>query len=166
MKEKEKWLPVKGHSGRYSISSFGRVKSHQRTDKRGWSINEKILSGTIDSDGYRAYTLYNYDGTYKKIHAQRLVAIHFIDNLDDKPTVNHKDGIKTNNHINNLEWATHSEQTIHAIAIGLIVFRKGIVFTEEHKAKISAATMGRIPWNKGKRGVQVAWNKGLKQKTN
>lgn len=69
----------------------------------------------------------------KKILIHRLVAKHFIDNPYNYPEVNHKDEDKTNNHIDNLEWCTH----LYNMNYG------------EVKEKISSATIGRKPWNKG-----------------
>lgn len=149
---KEEWTRVTNHA-MYLISNHGRVKS---------LIKNRMLSGTIDSDGYLVFTFYT-NGSCKKMQAQRLVALHFIENTLSKPTVNHKDGNKLNNHFSNLEWATWSEQNHHAIATGLRTIRRGFKRTEAQKAKQSKAMKGHIPWNKGKRGLQVAWNKGLKK---
>lgn len=150
----EKWKDVINHVGRYMVSNFGRIKSKNR-----------ILLGTIDADGYRVFTFYFGDGSYKKMHTQRIVCMHFVDNPYNKPTVNHKDGNKLNNHIDNLEWATWAEQNRHAIDTGLRKSKSGIIFTAEHRANISKSKLGKSPWNKGKKGVQIPWNKGLKCST-
>ena len=83
----------------YYVSKLGRVKNHKNT----------ILKGT-NSAGYRVVCISN--GTHR-IH--RLVASLFIENLKNKRCVNHKDGDKNNNCVNNLEWSTHSENTQHAM---------------------------------------------------
>lgn len=72
--------------------------------------------------------------TYK-VH--RLVAICFIENPDDKPCVNHKDGIKYNNSLDNLEWVTHQENMQHACDTGLVI-RKG---SKNSRATISEETV-------------------------
>jgi hypothetical protein len=74
----------------------------------------KILKPHLDSDGYLRITVTN-EGLRKSYFVHRLVALAFIPNSENKPTVNHIDGIKTNNNVSNLEWATHKEQKIHAI---------------------------------------------------
>lgn len=74
----------------------------------------KILKPYLDSDGYLRITVTN-EGLRKSYFVHRLVALAFIPNSENKPTVNHIDGIKTNNNVSNLEWATHKEQKIHAI---------------------------------------------------
>jgi len=85
-------------------------------------------------DGYR-YVVLSKDGERytKKIH--RLVAEHFVDNPDNKPNVNHIDGIKTNNELWNLEWCTQKENVQHAYDIGL-VSQKGI---ENNASKLTQA---------------------------
>jgi hypothetical protein len=153
----EIWKTVIGYEDLYSVSNFGRVKSHPINKRK-----KEILNGKIDSYGYLIYTFYR-NGKCKNMKAQRAVAIHFIPNPENKATVNHKDGNKLNNHIDNLEWATRQEQVIHAVNNGLRRYRTG-PFTEEHKRNLSASMMGRTPWNKGKKGVQVSWKKGLKFK--
>ncbi len=63
-----------------------------------------------------------YNGNYKNYKIHRLVAKAFIPNPENKPTVNHIDGYKMNNCINNLEWTTYSENSQHALKIGLIKY--------------------------------------------
>lgn len=92
----------------YMISSYGRMKSL----KHG---REKILSYRYTQDGYIQYSV-SINGKPKTIRAARAVAEYFIPNPDNKPTVNHIDGNKQNNHVENLEWATLSEQMNHAYA--------------------------------------------------
>lgn len=94
----------------YCIDDLGNVY-----DSNG-IINDRRL---FDQHGYLVVQL--FDGEcfrLKKVH--RLVAMAFIPNPENKPTVNHKDGNKHNNCVSNLEWATNSEQLIHAANIGLI----------------------------------------------
>lgn len=62
------------------------------------------------------YKIVKMNGKMKKVH--RLVALQYIPNPDNKPTVNHIDGDKSNNTVTNLEWATQAEQQLHAISIG------------------------------------------------
>lgn len=79
---------------------------------------------SISRDGYCIYAL-SYNGKPILFSAHRLVAINFIDNPENKPTVNHIDGNKLNNDVSNLEWATYSENGLHAYRTGLKVGNKG-----------------------------------------
>ena len=84
----------------YAVSSFGRVKN----TKTGKILKE----GSVDSHGYCLVGI--YEDRVKKTHKiHRLVACAFIDNPDDKECVDHKNNDKTNNHINNLRFATANE---------------------------------------------------------
>lgn len=98
----EIWKDVDGYDGKYLISNYGRLKSFAQ-DK----TNGKIKLGNLTHKGYLAVLLYDADGNKRWYPVHRLVANAFIDNPDDLPQVNHKDEIKTNNHVDNLEWCTN-----------------------------------------------------------
>ena len=118
---KEVWKDIKGYENLYQVSNYGNVKSLDRyiKNKNGKMqfYNEKILRPN-DSKGYLKVTLSknNRQRTFR-IHV--LVAKTFISNPENKPEVNHKDGNKHNNHIDNLEWNTRRENEIHAYQNGL-----------------------------------------------
>lgn len=106
--EEEEWLVIPGFP-RYMISNFGRV----------WStIREQFLKPHPDKDGYLYVMLYNNGiGTNKWIH--RLIAENFIPVETGRDQVNHDDGNKQNNSIDNLEWCTLTENRRHAFRTGL-----------------------------------------------
>lgn len=93
----------------YSITEHGVITN---------DVTGRILKPDISAHKYPRVTLCK-DGTTKRFFVHRLVAIHFINNPDDLPMVNHIDGVKANNHISNLEWCTCKENTIHAFKTGL-----------------------------------------------
>jgi|LGVE01.1.fsa_nt_gb hypothetical protein len=113
----------------YSISEDGRV----------WSCKkEKYLTPISNGNGYFTVKL---KGTKYFIH--RLVAKAFIENNDDKNVVNHKDGVKSNNNVNNLEWVTYKENSIHAN-------KNSLVNGTEHKKILRKSCKAVGLANKGK----------------
>lgn len=136
----EIWIPVKGWETLYHVSNFGRVKSMDRVVKWGkrkidMPLNGKILKPIITHYGYYTINLVTNGKTYTtKIH--RLVAQAFIPNIENKATVNHKNGVKIDNHVSNLEWATFNENIRHASETGLMKF------TQERKNHIREKLKG------------------------
>ena len=91
-----------------------------------WSeIVGRFLNPCDRGNGYRFYTLKS-GSKYKKYSIHRLVAMSFIPNPEGKPEVNHIDGVKTNNHVSNLEWSTPRENIRHAYATGLMKSEKKV----------------------------------------
>lgn len=118
----EQWADIEGFEGHYQISNIGRVKSlaRMRISARGSlaPLRERILAQKVTKQGYHIIGLHNNE-VRKFIPVHRLVALHFIENTESKPTVNHIDGNKSNNAVCNLEWNTCQENTTHAFDSGL-----------------------------------------------
>lgn len=121
----EIWKDIKGYEGIYQVSNTGKIKSLDRIiyqDKDGLTysrlIKGKVLKYNYDKQGYLLVHLC-INGIRKCFKVHRLVAEAFIENVEQKQYVNHIDGNKKNNVMNNLEWVTPSENNIHAYKIGL-----------------------------------------------
>lgn len=99
---KEIWKDILEYEGKYQVSNFGEVKN----------IKTKFILKPIDSHGYKYVHLCN-SGKRKNKAIHRLVAIAFIPNPLNRLEVNHKDGNKTNNNVNNLEWCSRKENAVH-----------------------------------------------------
>lgn len=95
---------------KYEVSDDGLVKNKER---------QRILKSNKMKNGYLSVSLRQEDGSYKLVYVHRLVAETYLPNPENKSDVNHKDGNKLNNHLDNLEWATRSENLKHAYNIGL-----------------------------------------------
>ncbi len=120
------WRTIEGYDGYYEVSDNGNVRSLDRVVPNGNYSVRKIQGRMMkltqscgrNNDGYLVVNL-RRDHTAKVIPVHRLVAEAFIPNPDNLPTVNHKDGDKTNNRVDNLEWASYSENNTHALDTGL-----------------------------------------------
>jgi hypothetical protein len=132
MNTHEQWKPIAECNGEYSISNYGQVKSH----KFG---KEKIMTPTLQGKGYLKIEVWvNKKRKMHKIH--RLVAKAFIENTENKPEVNHKDCNKSNNHIQNLEWATGKENMKHALDMGVLELRRLAVIKANSKPVVDIKT--------------------------
>lgn len=113
----EIWVDIEGFEGYYQISNRGNARSLK--NNHGTS-RIKMRVPVPCKKGY-LYLLRSVGGVASRDSYHRLVAKHFIPNPEDKQTVNHIDGNKANNDVNNLEWATLGENLTHAYATGLKV---------------------------------------------
>lgn len=110
--KKENWLPVPGYEGLYSVSDLGNIMSMNYAN----TGMLKILK-PINRKGYLRVDLYK-DKNVRSHSIHRLVMLAFIGVSNGMP-VNHKSGVKTENSLSNLEYCTHSENSLHSFRIGL-----------------------------------------------
>lgn len=118
----EEWRPVKGYEGEYEVSNHGNVRSLDRRVKHGWcglqTFRGRVLKLNQHSGGYLKVKL---RGGKQEDYAHRLVAKAFIGDPPEGMTeVNHKNGIKTDNRVENLEWCSRQGNVDHAVATGLV----------------------------------------------
>lgn len=107
----ENWVPIDGYEGLYEVSDAGMVRSLKRTTTSG-----RVLSQRAGTGGYLNVCLCK-DNRKKTFVVHRLVARAFLDNPEGKSEVNHKNGIRTDNRVENLEWVTRSENEKHAYEV-------------------------------------------------
>lgn len=103
--EGELWKDISGYEGLYQISSLGRVRSFTN-NKWGISKHPHLLKGQKATGGYLWVGLKRNHADDRRIH--RLVAEAFVPNPENYPIINHKNGVKTDNRAENLEWCTYS----------------------------------------------------------
>lgn len=121
--QEEIWKDIIGYEGLYQVSSFGKIKRLKKITKwfsrNHWCQRideEKNLFQEKNTTGYNTVKLHK-NGKITKKNVHRIVAEAFLENKENKQTVNHKDGNKQNNNINNLEWATYGENNKHAFDV-------------------------------------------------
>lgn len=118
----EVWRPVKGYESNYEVSNLGNIRSIKRRinhPRLGHQHREMLVHRFRDNlDSYIDFGLWK-DGKCKQVPLHRLVAEAFIPNPENKPFVNHIDGNKRNNKVDNLEWVTCGENNEHAFITGL-----------------------------------------------
>lgn len=109
----EIWRSLAGvveNGDNYEVSNYGKVRRFS---------TKRLRITKEDKDGYPRVDLW-LDNTCKNYQVHRLVAHAFITKVEGKHQVNHIDGTKNNNHVDNLEWVSNSENQLHAIKLGLI----------------------------------------------
>lgn len=120
MLQQEIWKDIIGWEGLYQISTHQRVKSMAKIiickDGKIKNYKEKILTPVHDSHGYMVHGLCRDNKlTGKKLH--RLMMEAFVPNPENKPHINHINGIKDDNRLENLEWCNQSENSLHAYRV-------------------------------------------------
>lgn len=134
----EKFYDIPGFDGKYQITKTGKIKSHKTWHHKTGHL---LTANKLDRGGYVCIHLYRPDGFRKTFKMHRLLGIAFIPNLENKKYINHKNGIKNDNRLKNLEWCTAQENTQHARDNGLLNAPKGVdnsnaTFTEVQVMKI------------------------------
>lgn len=143
----KEWRGVVGYEDCYMVSNKGNVKSKDRyvfNGKVNYFKEGRKISIAKSDTGYGIVSLYK-NGKAKMFKVHRLVAMSFIENIEEKRFVNHKDGDKLNNFIENLEWVTHSENISHA-------YNKGLIFTN----KIPVEVLSNMYVRDGKNISQIS----------
>ena len=140
----EKFKDIEGYEGLYQVSNLGRVKSLERYIKISSGgikkIKETILKFST-RNGYSIVMIYKNKKGYRK-SVNRLVAETFIPNFKNKPQVNHIDGNKLNNVVENLEWCTQKENIEHSYRLG-----SSKVGQDRLKSKLSNSDVFLIKYN-------------------
>lgn len=148
----EIWKDVPEYNGMYQISNLGNIKSQHYNRMNGQKPG-KLLKSTLMKNGYVSLELRMND-TNKRHLVHRLIAEVFIPNPNNKPNVNHINGIRNDNRIDNLEWCTQSENILHAFKRGTKIptgpkkgtkpWNTGKTLSTEHKNKLSKAKLGKV----------------------
>lgn len=141
----EEWRDIPELGGLYQCSNAGNFRKRNK-DKRceEW----RYLSGTISSNGYVQMCIPNYHTQL----AHRIIALTFIPNPDNYPVINHKDRIKTNNKIDNLEWVDQKANIQHSIKLGSYVNARGVIVLDTNDFKFyrsikEASELTGIPYS-------------------
>lgn len=140
----EIWKDIPGYS-KYTVSNLGRIKSKPREYKqwRGGIVKKDsvIRKAQKNHRGYDRIQLYDDHGNFKIHSVHRIVASAFIPNPENKPQVNHINGVRNDNRVENLEWVTGSENMVHAIKTGL---QKVVPSYLSKKAKFNLEDLSKI----------------------
>ncbi len=125
-------LPIANYEKKYLLSKFGEVIN---------LANNIPLKPIVNSNGYLKVSLANGDGTSFQCSIHKLVALHYLPNPYGYSQINHKDGNKLNNDVDNLEWCSSKENIQHAFKIGL---RPGYMSMDEKLILISRVLSGEL----------------------
>lgn len=160
----EIWIDIIGWEGVYQISNLFRIKGVLRVvkhkNKQTKTIHPKIITPFKNSGGYLAVKL-NKDGVIKTLLHHRLIGIHFIPNPNNKPQINHKNGIKTDNRVDNLEWCTIKENQVHSWEeLGRVSSTKGKFDKDHPNSKIVRCLTLDIQFNSS---AQASRSLGISQ---
>lgn len=155
LRKDEIWKDIPNYEGFYEVSNLGRVyRLPYVTSEKGLKREGKIVNVYNNHKGYYQISLFK-EGKRISTFVHRLVGMAFIPNPENKPQINHKNGIKTDNRVENLEWVTSSENQKHAVDTGL----KPRLFGEKNpRATLTNKQVDEIKllYNSGKKAKEIA----------
>ncbi len=173
------WKAVKDYEGFYEVSDEGEVRSLSRVYLKlnrwgqlaNYTMKGRVLKHWKDAGGYTVIYLCNKSKEQRvAVNIHRLVATAFIANPDNLSDVNHKDGVKNNNHVDNLEWMNRSDNNKHAVMNGKIASNEvyaynldGTFYGEFFNSRIAAEHFGRKGGNSIRYTLSMQ-NRGLPHK--
>lgn len=149
----EIWVDIKEYEELYQVSNYGNIKRKKRNiphiNNSIRVFNEKLLKLCIEKKGYSIIRL-SKDNKIKSFKVHRLVALHFSENVDNLEFVNHVDGNKLNNFINNLEWVSNRENINHYLkSINKTSKYPGVSLKKDINKWHSRIRIGKIRYNLG-----------------
>jgi hypothetical protein len=144
----EEWRNVVGYENLYEVSNLGRIRSlNRKVFRKHWTgvdshmvYKGKMIPFWVTPKGYFRLTL-NKDSKKSNHLVHRLVANAFIPKIEGKELINHKNGVKSDNRVENLEWVTNQENIIHAYQNGL--FKKDLQTEDAKYPQTKVISKGR-----------------------
>lgn len=148
----EIWKDIEGYEGLYQVSSLGNVRSLDYNHTKKSKVLKQQKAGR--NYEYLSVALCK-QGTVKRVSVHRLVASAFIENKLNKPQINHKNKVTTDNRVSNLEWCTNYENQVHAWRNGERKTNKGFKFSEKSRLALSKSKKGSPNLHKRKKVLCV-----------
>lgn len=137
----EVWRPVVGYEDTYVVSNHGRVmRTKDGLNKSNPSLAGTFLKPVLGNTGYFQHALHR-NGKQKTYQTHKLVMLAFVGRCPSGKEINHKDGVKTNNNLDNLEYVTHTENMRHMDRLGL---REAAYGENHHRALLTKVQVDEI----------------------
>ena len=156
----EVWRNMAGYEGLYMISNKGRVKSirGKRVDKNGvvYRLQEKILSQPLNAYGYPVVGLVDKNGVHRARPVHRLLALTFLPNPENKRCIDHINGVRNDNRLENLRWATHKENSDNKYRLGNQVEWEDRNISKESRYRFTHSQSRAVVRSDGKRFDSIA----------